>query len=451
MHTQQILPAKYCKAMETLKMLSVNCENYTTHTFKVVADNVLEVCLAKYWSSIGDMSLKYRVRFYGVSPNNTELVMHSANGVHRIDLTSLVGTEIMPAISLKSAVMVLKPTESKITALSVRDVIPPERQILQNVLTYNFHVAKAQEVSLHAPILYTVLYESQFESQMWMLFDANKQLLGLGDAYSKTTNIKLEKGDYTVKLQVRHEKNEYLEKVSEATILVNFKLPSALSLELYKSFNQAIINGKKISAWQLLNGAHRPLYIAPMCNEKLTKASLPPQVSWLEGTIVFARDEAARKIDTFPFQYTLIEGPTVKKATNGNNTTATKNGAEKSKLDEYKENLRDFQIAQIAKLDAVNADEVYKEVLSNYPQHLPLHLALIQNLDAATEAKNNLPYTFKQNLLKMNELDLQNLREKLTKISELATLIIDGTDQDNLLKFYGMKSDNRPDAAKIKT
>lgn len=445
-HTQQIVPARYCKAHESLKLLNVNCENYVAHTFKVVGENILEVCLAKYWSNFGDMAIRYRLRFHGVSANNSEaLVMHSSSGVHRIDLTGLTTEEILPAISLKTAVMVLRPVEAKISALTSRDVLPAERQIYQNVLTYNFHMAKAQEVALAAPLLYSVLYESQFESQLWMIFDANKQLLGTGDAYSNCTYIKLEKGDYTVKLQVRHEKQDYLEKVSEATMLVYFKLSSALSLDVYKSFNQAIIAGKKITASQILNGAHRPLYITSINNEKLTKAALPAQVSWLEGTIVFARDEAARKVDTLPFQYILTEGPPVKKANGSNGATKET----KSKAEEYKEGLRDFQVAQIAKLDSATAEEVYNAVLEDHPTHLPVHMALIAHLESGTEKQ--LPLTFKQNLLKLGELEIKQLEEKIGKISELASLVIDGTDQDGLLKFYGLKTDNRPDAAKIKT
>lgn len=193
--------------------------------------------------------------------------MHSANGIHRIDLTTLTTEDIQPSIQLKSAVMVLKPSESKILPLTTRDVIPPERQIYQNLLTYNFHLTKMQEVALHTPLLNDVLYESEFESQFWMVFDANKMQVACGDAYSTGTYHKMEKGDYVVRLQVRHEKKELLEKLSEAVMLAAFKLASPIPLDTYASYKGAITSAKKCGTLQICNGA-RPIYVAPLVNEK---------------------------------------------------------------------------------------------------------------------------------------------------------------------------------------
>lgn len=63
----------------------------------------------------------------------------------------------------------------------------------------------------------------------------------------------------------------------------------------------------------------------------------------MEGTIVYTKDEVARRCDTRSFQYILTEGPPAKK--NGNGTKDNKN-----KLDEFKEGLRDYQNSMIPKL-----------------------------------------------------------------------------------------------------
>lgn len=444
-HTMQVLDQKFCKSMETAKILPVSSENVTCHPFKCVGDNILEVCIAKYWTNFGEVPLQYKIKFHGFKSSNAH-IMHSANGVHRIDVTALLTEESQPSISLKNSVMVLKPIENKITALTSRDVIPNQRQIFQNIVTYNLHLSKNQELALNAPLLSSILYESEFESQFWMVFDTNKMLVQSGDAYSNSTFFKLEKGDYVIRLQVRHEKKDLLDKISEAIMLASFKLANSLNLDIYKSFNNAIVGAnKKLTSFPMTAALTKPVYVAPLPLEKITKNAVG-QSSWFEGQIIFAKDDYGRKVDTHYFQYLIAEGPTVKKTNGGGPPKDVK-----TKIEEYKEGLRDFQVAQIAKLDGQDAENLYEEVLTANPSLVGAHLAMIQSLETPTggDLKNQLPNAFVKQL-KMNGNDLEELRSKLNRIAKLAALVIDGINQEVLLAYYGLKSDNRPDASKIK-
>lgn len=76
------------------------------------------------------------------------------------------------------------------------------------------------------------------------------------------------------------------------------------------------------------------------------------------------------------------------------------------------------------------------------PDHLAVHSAMMQCLDAL-ETKSQLP------LFTDSELQKQN-RATLTRITEIAELVISSVDTDKLLSFLAIKSDQRQDAAKLK-
>ena len=68
-------------------------------------------------------------------------------------------------------------------------------------------------------------------------------------------------------MQVRHEKKELLDRLTEMPILLTQKLSSQVSLDVYASQSQAIIGGKKMVAASIPPGHILPLYIAPLANE----------------------------------------------------------------------------------------------------------------------------------------------------------------------------------------
>ncbi|XP_037944687.1 tripeptidyl-peptidase 2 isoform X2 [Teleopsis dalmanni] len=503
-HTMQLLPRASCRVLETMKFVDVKADNTTTVTFACQENNILELCVAKYWSNLGSTHLKYNLEFHGIRARNyNPFVHHGGIGLQKLVLNSIGTEEIQPQVALKTAVTLHKPNETKISPLSsTRDIIPEGRQIYQNILSYNINVPKAQEISIHVPFFNDLLYESEFESQFWMLFDCNKTMCMSGDSNSRKSSGKVDKGDYVLKLQVRHEKRDLLQKISDASIVVEYKLPNTITVDLYDQYNQGLINGRKYSTGIIRPNQDKVLYVGLVSQDKLSKLSLPPNCSYLHGTIHFAKDETVRRVDSYGYSYIL--GPMEKKNGNGNGNGsgngATKNGAKptndpapapaattgggdaapplaqsasstavtteegspkKNKVsnDDYKENLRDFKCGMIAKCELDMAEKIYAEIVAEHPKHLVPHLLMIQLIETP-EQKAIFPFTF-ENSLKQDvdsdkskedtqENSITKLRIILERIVKLSDIIIKETEKDALLTYYGMKFDSRENAAKIK-
>ncbi len=96
----------------------------------------------------------------------------------------------MPEIKLKNLVQNYRPVETKTIPLGERDVLPVNRRVYELQCTYVFSVPKAAEITPNLPWLSDVLYESEFESQLWMLYNSHKQLIACGDAYPSKYSVK---------------------------------------------------------------------------------------------------------------------------------------------------------------------------------------------------------------------------------------------------------------------
>lgn len=107
LHCMQILPKQSCRSLETNKNFVVsNVE--TVQSFQVRGQVVLEVVVAKYWASLGDINISYSISFYGVKPNYPNLTLQAAEGISTVEITTLQGEEISPSVTFKNSVQILK-------------------------------------------------------------------------------------------------------------------------------------------------------------------------------------------------------------------------------------------------------------------------------------------------------------------------------------------------------
>jgi tripeptidyl-peptidase II len=80
--------------------------------------------------------------------------------------------------------------------------------------------------------------------------------------------VKLEKGDYTIRVQVRHERREQLERIKDIPMLIHHKLATPLSLDVFSSHQNALTGGKKFAAMGLSKDAVAPVYVCALPEDK---------------------------------------------------------------------------------------------------------------------------------------------------------------------------------------
>lgn len=260
-----------------------------------------------------------------------------------------------------------------------------------------------------------------------MLYNSHKQFVSCGDAYAQKWSVKADKDDYSIKVFIRHDKKEMLDKMVDLPMTIASKLSSPLTVDIYGSQNQAMISGKKCSNLNINKGASVPIFLtAPSVNEKYTKHAGVGQ--YLQGSITFAKDEAGKKSDVYTIRYVLNE--TAKKDKNKNS------GSSKKKEENFNEAMAEQKINWIGKLEP-NSDEALKlfEALKKDEIANQAQLRLARISAFAIDRK----------------VDLESIDKNVMKqVIELADEIQDLIKEEEILLFYGTKFDARPDAGDIK-
>ena len=80
--------------------------------------------------------------------------------------------------------------------------------------------------------------------------------------------MKVDKGDYTLLLQVRHDKKASLEKLKSLIVLLHFKLPSQLVYDLHTTWQAALVGGKKMNSAAIKKTELLPVFCAPLPDDK---------------------------------------------------------------------------------------------------------------------------------------------------------------------------------------
>ncbi len=89
---------------------------------------------------------------------------------------------------------------------------------------------------------------------MSMLHDTNKRLIKVSDIYPDYADLK--KGDYVIRLQLRHEDAVLLDKMKEIPVVVERKLKEAVTVPVYATNRDAVKGGKAVKERALHPGEY---------------------------------------------------------------------------------------------------------------------------------------------------------------------------------------------------
>lgn len=383
-------------------------------------DSTIEITIARWWASLGDAGLSFSVNFKGLELSSKTFTLHGGALPLSVDAKSFCprAEDIAPSVVLRYLEQTMKPSSFKIKKLdNSRDCFgSTKRQIYGLELLYKVNVSRFTDVTINFAPLSSMLYESDFESQLWMLHDSTtKAFITAGDAFPTSYSKKLEKGDYTIRLQVRHEKQDILEKLKELCVTIQSKLHSNITLDLFCDISGSLVNTRKFpSSVTLPYGESVTFFVAPPSDDKVLK-----HIGRLSGYLTLSRDEAVRKSVCYPFYYVIPSNNTKKVTKSVTESKLSPKEAEKVLL----ESEREMNVAHLRKID--EPGPFYEELCNKYGDYLPLHMNYLQVIEGKSDIST-------------------------TQIIDVCQRALSLIDKNDVLINMGIKNDQRPEANQIK-
>ncbi|CAM6096265.1 unnamed protein product [Calypogeia fissa] len=411
-------------------------------SFPIEGGLTMELTLALFWSSGSGSdvpaSAQLQIEFHGIQATEKDVFINGNETVTRVDVKAPLTTErFSPSATLSKVRVPYRPVEVKLEPLSAeRDKLPNGRQIHALTLTYKFSLAEGAEVTPRLSYLNTRIYDAEFESQFYMISDANKRVLATGDCYPKA--VRISKGDYVLRLFIRHDNMSYLEKLKKTPLLLDRKLEekNQIRLSFYSQIDGPITGADQLKSKLLAPGEIQPVYFGAAPDDKLPKDPVVGTV--LVGKLKWGKlswgssksDQNGLECPTWSRLSYVVPPPT--KAEEKPKEKAPEE--KKSVSVRLEEEVRDAKIKLLTSMPKTTKEECKEwddlafSLQTDYPKHLPLKVEILQKL-AASQVKD----------------------DDKAKIIQAADDVISLIDKDALAKYFGVKSEtDDPHAVQLK-
>lgn len=420
-HTGQRLPASMYSRNSSRNYFTFDGDDERVHSFAVRGGYTLELCLAQYWSSLGETEVDFEFVVRGLRPVDRHVFIDGAEPATRVEVTSpLRKEELSPSGSLDTWVRTLRPVEAKIRTLpDRRDLLPDTRLMREAVLTYRFSLDGKAKVKFGYGV------NDEWESGIWILYDENKRRVATGSRKEQS----LAKGGYTLKLHLRQDDRKLLERVKDLPLRLSQKFSRSIGLSFHPTWHDARLGGTKFLSGPIRQGELAAFYVGGLKSSQMPKGSQPGDV--LTGKITFGKADSSlagtgRHPRGFDVVYRVPPSPTpAKKAT----AATPKRGKPKSEKQRRAEAIRDLKVGRLAGLysdkNTKAFEELVAEIAKDWPDHRPVLVHQLKRLDSGPSRTN-----------------------RLNEIVAAADQLIGKIDGDALRRHYGERLDEADSGAK---
>ncbi|XP_047329580.1 tripeptidyl-peptidase 2 isoform X2 [Impatiens glandulifera] len=435
--TVQMSPLQ--RPMKWEKVVTFSSPSSKNFAFSVESGRTIELVIAQFWSSgIGSSEttvVDFEIEFHGINVNKDEIVFDGSDAPVRVDVGTLLSSEkLSPAATLTKIRVPYRPVDSRLSALSAdRDKLPSGKQILALTLTYKFKLEEGADIKPQIPLLNNRIYDNKFESQFYMISDANKRVYAMGDVYPESR--KLPKGEYTLQVYLRHDNVQLLEKMKQLVLFIEKKLEKeSIQLSFYTEPDGPVMGNGSFKSSVLVPGLKEAFYIGPPLKDKLPKNLTEGSV--LLGAISYGRplfgdQEARQNPEKDPVFHTIYYNAPPCKVEEDKGKGFSK-AIPKSVSERLEEEVRDAKIKVLTSLKQ-GTDEERSEwkqlsisLKSEYPNYTPLLAKILESV-----------------LSQNNRDKIDHLKEVIGATNE----IIDSVDLEELSKYFALRSDPEDDGA----
>ncbi|MGP1272112.1 MAG: S8 family serine peptidase [Phycisphaerales bacterium] len=425
-HTTQLREDQPFSTYNSRGWVSFNDEDVQTRSMRVDPRRTVELAIAQNWSSLGQGEFDLEVRFRGLSPEPTHIVIDGAAPLTPIDIHSpLRDANIRPAGSLTGLRRSIRPIDWNIEPLDdQRDMLPDGRQIYQIVIDYELTMDEKAKVTIDPAVLRAPHAWEEYESFFWMVFDKNDKPVAIKAGDNET--VELDKGDYTIALHIRHDQPDMLEALGDTPLILTFPLSSPITLQVADRPEDALAGRGGFGTRELDRGSSARAYIAtPAMPDQAEPGDL------LIGSMTFGAETdlggSTDRPDGWPVTLAVAPKPNDKPGVTAKDEPNNEQD-EPSRLERLEDDIRDLRIKALADLhgedDADAFETIAASILADDPDSLAVPLARMHRAAALAQAAE--------------EKDHQ-------PVLEAAEAVIAAIDLDALAAYRGIEHDEDAD------